>query len=70
MDANHWRKRAAECKAIAETMGDAGIRSQMLDVAASYEQMAEQAERMMAKARAMRFEIALRRAHGDPAWEP
>lgn len=42
-DPIHWRQRADETRALAETLTDASAQSQMMEVAAAYERMAERA---------------------------
>jgi hypothetical protein len=43
-DPEHWRKRAAEARALAETFTDKQARERMLEVAAGYERLARLAE--------------------------
>jgi hypothetical protein len=43
-DPRHWRARAEESRALAETLTDPVARMNMLEVAAAYERMAERAE--------------------------
>ena len=43
-DPLHWRERAKEAHALAETLTDSQARRQMMEVAAAYERMAERAE--------------------------
>jgi len=43
-DAEHWRKRAKETRAHAEQMINLEARSQLLEIAAAYEQLAALAE--------------------------
>jgi hypothetical protein len=43
-DAKHWRVRAAEMGALAETMNDAGVRALMLKLADDYGNLADRAE--------------------------
>jgi len=42
-DPKHWQQRAEETRILAETLIDTKARSQMLEVAAAYERMAERA---------------------------
>jgi hypothetical protein len=42
-DPKHWQQRAEETRILAETLIDPKARSQMLEVAAAYERMAERA---------------------------
>lgn len=42
-DQIHWRQRADETRALAETLTDASAQSQMMEVAAAYDRMAERA---------------------------
>jgi hypothetical protein len=39
----HWRERAEETRALADTLTDSVAREKMLDVAAAYARMAERA---------------------------
>ena len=41
--AQHWRERAEEARAIADQMTDADARRTMLDIANSYDNLAERA---------------------------
>jgi hypothetical protein len=43
-DPKHWRHRAAEARAMAESLTDPEAKQQMLKVAADYEKLAERAE--------------------------
>jgi hypothetical protein len=43
-DPKHWRHRAAEARATAESLTDPEAKQQMLKVAADYEKLAERAE--------------------------
>jgi hypothetical protein len=43
-DAKHWRLRAAEMRALAETMNDVGVRALMLKLANDYDKLADRAE--------------------------
>jgi ADP-heptose:LPS heptosyltransferase len=43
-DAEHWRKRAEEARAQAEQMSTPGAKRQLLEIAASYEQLVKLAE--------------------------
>jgi len=43
-NAEHWRERAAEARAVAATLNDPIARAQMLAVAAGYDRMAIRAE--------------------------
>jgi hypothetical protein len=49
-DPNHWRRRAAEMRELAETMKDQGIRNSVLKMAADYGLLAQEAEATLAKA--------------------
>jgi len=42
--AEHWRRRAAECRAVAENLSSPSARLTMLETAAAYEVMAKRAE--------------------------
>ena len=42
-DPKHWRQRAEESRALAETLSDSVARNQMIEVAAAYDRMAERA---------------------------
>jgi hypothetical protein len=46
-DAKHWQDRAAELRALAEPMAEAGIKASMLKLANDYDKLAERAERRM-----------------------
>jgi hypothetical protein len=48
-DPNHWRKRAAEMRELAETMRDQGVRNTILKMAADYGLLAQEAEAALAK---------------------
>ena len=43
-DPKHWRYRAEEARAMAESMTDPEAKQSMLDVAADYERLAKRAE--------------------------
>jgi hypothetical protein len=43
-DPKHWRHRAAEARAMAESLSDPEAKQQMLKVAADYEKRAKRAE--------------------------
>jgi hypothetical protein len=43
-DPKHWQERAAEARAVAESLTDPLARSQMMEVAAAYDRMAKRAE--------------------------
>jgi len=43
-DAKHWRERAEEVRAVAETMNDGEARRLMQGIAESYDHLAERAE--------------------------
>ena len=43
-DPKHWRHRAAEARAMAESLTDPEAKQRMLKVAADYEKLAERAE--------------------------
>ena len=43
-DPKHWRHRAAEARATAESLTDPEAKQRMLKVAADYEKLAERAE--------------------------
>ena len=45
-DANHYKARADECRAVAEQFFDGDARKTMLRVAASYDRMADSADRV------------------------
>jgi hypothetical protein len=45
----HWRHRAAEARAMAEQIIDEQARKAMLDVAESYEKVAQRAETKLAE---------------------
>ncbi len=45
-----WRGRAEQARAIAEEMGDADSRRIMLSIAQGYEDMADRAEKRLARA--------------------
>ena len=49
-DPNHWRKRAAEMRELAETMKDQGVKNSVLKMAADYGILAQEAEAAQAKA--------------------
>lgn len=42
-DPKHWQERAEEARALADMLTDARARSQMVEVAAAYDRMAERA---------------------------
>jgi hypothetical protein len=44
LGADYWRKRAAELRAMAETVPDADTKRDMLAIADNYDQLAAQAE--------------------------
>jgi hypothetical protein len=44
-DADYWRKRAEEARAVAVQMMDAHTRAVMLGIAQDYDKLAERAER-------------------------
>jgi hypothetical protein len=44
IDVQHWRGRAAEARATAESFNDPAAIQTMLDIAASYDKLAESAE--------------------------
>jgi len=48
-DPNHWRKRAAEMRELAEMMRDQGVRNTILKMAADYGLLAQEAEAALAK---------------------
>jgi hypothetical protein len=48
--ADHWRAHAKELLLRAETMNDADARQRMLEVAASYERLAQQVEQRSGEA--------------------
>ena len=41
--AQHWRARAAEARSVAEQMNDAHAKRVMLEIAASYDELAKRA---------------------------
>jgi hypothetical protein len=45
-DLERWRRRALECRAIAELTSDDGLRHERLETALAYERMAARAERL------------------------
>jgi hypothetical protein len=49
-DPNHWRKRAAEMRELAERMRDPGVRNTVLKMAADYGLLAQEAEAALARA--------------------
>jgi hypothetical protein len=51
-DPSHWRQRAQEARAEADKLGDASMKQTMLEIAASYERLAEIAERRTTAKRA------------------
>jgi hypothetical protein len=48
----HWRERAEEVRALAETVDDAAVKSKLLEVAAEYDRLAERAAKRMSRGRA------------------
>jgi len=46
-DAKHWRERAEEVRAVAETMNDGEARRLMQGIAESYDHLAQRAEQRM-----------------------
>jgi hypothetical protein len=44
----HWRDRAEEARAVAGQLSDATARAMMLEIAATYDRMARDAERRLA----------------------
>jgi hypothetical protein len=47
MDPEYWRSRAEEARAQASEMRDARVRSTLLEIAANYDQIAEQQQRLV-----------------------
>jgi hypothetical protein len=43
-DPAHWRARAAEARRVADTVADPKARQSMLEIAESYERLAERAQ--------------------------
>jgi len=46
---DHWRERAKEARALAEKMDDAQTKRTMLDIAESYDRLADRAKQRKAK---------------------
>jgi hypothetical protein len=51
LNADYWRKRAAELRAMAETVEDPDTRRDMLGIADNYDQLAQQADARQGPAR-------------------
>jgi hypothetical protein len=47
IDVEHWRERAEEARVTAETFSDTAAKQTMLDIAASYDRLAESAEQTL-----------------------
>ena len=56
-DPIHWRRRADETRALAQTLTDASAQSQLMEVAAAYDRMAERAANSPIKS-PLKLEIA------------
>jgi hypothetical protein len=51
IDVQHWRERAKEARATAESFDDPVARRTMLDIAASYDKLVQAAERSLERLR-------------------
>ena len=50
-DPDHWRRRAAEMRALTADMADATAREKLLEAAAEYDRVAERAEQRRKEAK-------------------